>query len=69
VVAEHRLGSAALPYIPTRVYGYPWRAACEAAVAEVLAWQAANEWPRQVTFCCFGAAEFRVYQSRVGTGG
>jgi O-acetyl-ADP-ribose deacetylase (regulator of RNase III) len=66
LAAERHLESIAFPCISAGVFGYPARAACEVAVSEVSAWLAVNEWPQQVIFCCFGAREFHLYQSRLG---
>jgi O-acetyl-ADP-ribose deacetylase (regulator of RNase III) len=56
----------AFPSISTGVYGYPKDEACEIAVRAVSAWLAAHDLPRQVTFCCFGAADAALYRARLG---
>lgn len=57
--------SVAFPCISTGVYGYPGAEACAIAVAAVSEWIAAHELPRQVIFCCFGAADAERYRARL----
>ena len=59
------LETVAFPSISTGVYGYPGPEACDVAVRAVSAWLAANMLPRTVTFCCFSAADARLYRRRL----
>ncbi len=66
LATEAGLATIAFPAISTGVYGYPKQEACAVAVAAVAQWLAAHELPRSVTFCCFGAADARLYRETVG---
>jgi O-acetyl-ADP-ribose deacetylase (regulator of RNase III) len=66
LAAEKQVESIAFPCISTGVFGYPKTEACDIAVSEVAAWLSVNELPQQVTFCCFGIEDYRLYQSRLG---
>jgi len=66
LAAERRLESVAFPCISTGVYGYPKADACRIAVAAVADWLATHEWPRQVSFCCFGTDDRQLYEEEVG---
>lgn len=68
LAAEAGLETVALPAISTGVYGYPKEEACEVAVAAVTEWLAANELPRTVTFCCYGARDAELYRARLRRG-
>jgi O-acetyl-ADP-ribose deacetylase (regulator of RNase III) len=63
LATEQRLQSVAFPCISTGVYGYPNGEACAIAVAAVREWLNANEWPHEVTFCCFDDGDYRLYQA------
>jgi O-acetyl-ADP-ribose deacetylase len=65
LAAEAGLQSVAFPAISTGVYGYPKAEACDVAVTAVSDWLAAHELPREVTFCCFAAADAELYRVRV----
>ena len=65
LAAEAGLGTAAFPCISTGVFGYPRSEACDVAVGAVSGWLAASELPRTVTFCCFGAADAKLYRARL----
>jgi O-acetyl-ADP-ribose deacetylase (regulator of RNase III) len=65
LAAEHKVETIAFPCISTGVYGYPKEEACQIALAAVTAWLNANEYPRQVTFCCFGVQDFELYRQRL----
>jgi len=56
LAAEHGIGSIAFPAISTGIYGFPADRAAAIAVREVRAHLAVNDLPKQVIFCCFGAA-------------
>lgn len=62
---EAGLETVAFPAISTGVYGYPKEAACEVAVSAVSDWLTAHDRPRQVVFCCFGAADAELYRRRL----
>jgi O-acetyl-ADP-ribose deacetylase (regulator of RNase III) len=62
---ELGVASVAFPCVSTGVYGYPKAAACAIAVDAVLEWLAANDVPKQVTFCCFGADDEQLYRDRL----
>ena len=55
------LESIGFPCISTGVYGYPKADACEIAVSEVEQWIAEHARPARVVFCCFDAADARLY--------
>ena len=65
LAAEAGLESVAFPCISTGVYGYPRAEACSIAISAVSGWLAASELPRTVTFCCFGAADAKLYRARL----
>jgi len=65
LAAENKLASIAFPCISTGVYGYPPSAACQEAIAAVTAWLSTREFPRSVTFCCFGADAAALYRARL----
>jgi O-acetyl-ADP-ribose deacetylase (regulator of RNase III) len=65
LAAEAGLVTAAFPCISTGVFGYPRSEACDVAVGAVSGWLAASELPRTVTFCCFGAADAKLYRARL----
>lgn len=60
---EKKVKSMAFPAISTGVYGYPLRAAAEIAVRTTREFVAgASNEMEEVIFCCFSAADLRVYQ-------
>ncbi len=65
LAAEAGLETIAFPSISTGAFGYPKAEACDVAVGAVSAWLATHELPRAVTFCCFGAADVRMYGERL----
>lgn len=66
LVAAAGLETVALPAISTGAYGYPREQAYAVAIAAVAEWLEAHELPHTVTFCCFGAADARLYRERLG---
>lgn len=66
LAAERQLRCVAFPCISTGVYGYPKDRACAVAVAAVEAWLRDNEWPAEVVFCCFDAADLELYERELG---
>jgi O-acetyl-ADP-ribose deacetylase (regulator of RNase III) len=56
----------AFPCISTGVYGYPKAAACRIAIDTVVEWLNANEWPREIIFCCFAADDRELYEVQIG---
>jgi O-acetyl-ADP-ribose deacetylase (regulator of RNase III) len=62
LAAENGCRSVAFPCISTGVYGYPVEEAAAIAVREVRAFLAAHG-DMEVVFCCFSAADKRVYES------
>lgn len=69
LAADHKADAIAFPCIATGTYGYPKAEACEVAVSAALAWQKANELPRQIVFCCFEEEDAEVYRARLGLAG
>lgn len=63
---EHDVRSIAFPSISTGAYRYPIEQAAAVAVGEVLAFLRAHPLPERVIFCCFSAADQRVYQEALG---
>ena len=61
---ENNLHSIAFPAISCGIYGYPWEAATEIAVAAVKEWHESNaDYVLDVTFCCFSDEMYRLYDS------
>jgi O-acetyl-ADP-ribose deacetylase (regulator of RNase III) len=63
----HHLGTIAFPCISTGIFGYPKAEACQVATEAVLHWLSANEYPQQVTFCCFDAEDTALYRQRLAS--
>jgi O-acetyl-ADP-ribose deacetylase (regulator of RNase III) len=64
LAADAGLRSIAFPCISTGVYGYP-KEARDLAIATVSEWLAANELPRRVWFCCYGAFDAALYRTGI----
>lgn len=65
LAARHRLASIAFPCISTGVYGYPFEAAADLALAT--ARETLQEVPviREVIFCCFSQSDYGYYVQRL----
>lgn len=62
LAAEHGVETIAFPCISTGIYGYPFEDAAGIAVTSTRAFlSAADCGIREVTFCCFSAADLGVY--------
>ena len=59
----HKLNSLAFPNISTGVYGYPLTQAAAIAFNETIAFMRANDFPTEVTFCCFNDENLQIYRS------
>jgi O-acetyl-ADP-ribose deacetylase (regulator of RNase III) len=59
------LGRIAFPCISTGIFGYPKEQACRIAIAGVLDWLKTHDLPREVVFCCYGAADGQVYRQQL----
>ena len=66
LAADARLASIAFPCVSTGIFGYPKADACATAVRVVGEWLGANEFPREVIFCCFGEADAVLYRRELG---
>jgi O-acetyl-ADP-ribose deacetylase len=66
LAAEKEVRSIAFPCISTGVYRYPKQEACRIALDAAVKWLRDHEYPEQVTFCCFGAADADLYRQRLG---
>lgn len=58
----HNIKSLAFPNISTGVYGYPLRNAAEIAFKETIAFMLENDFPLEVTFCCFNEENYQIYR-------
>jgi O-acetyl-ADP-ribose deacetylase (regulator of RNase III) len=65
IAGEQRLRSIAIPAISTGVYGYPKAAAAAIAVRSVRAHLGAAPSLQRVIFCCFSAADLRIYEAEL----
>jgi O-acetyl-ADP-ribose deacetylase len=65
IAADRKFETIAFPCISTGIYGYPKKAACRIAIDAVVAWLAEHGDPRQVTFCCYEAADAVLYRERL----
>ncbi|HRD89051.1 MAG: O-acetyl-ADP-ribose deacetylase [Candidatus Accumulibacter sp.] len=69
LAAAHEVCSLAIPSISTGIYGYPIAEAAGIAVSTVRAMLPAAELLREVTFCCFSAADLAVYDQLLADAG
>jgi O-acetyl-ADP-ribose deacetylase (regulator of RNase III) len=65
LAAANGLVAVALPGISTGVYGYPVELAAEVAVSTVRQSLLVPSSVQEVIFCCFSAADLRVYEQRL----
>jgi O-acetyl-ADP-ribose deacetylase (regulator of RNase III) len=65
LATQHQVWTIAFPCISTGAFGYPKEEACRIATEAVLRWLAQNEYPRQVTFCCYEAEDAGLYRERL----
>ena len=63
IAAGLGLATVAFPCISTGLYGYPLEPAARVAVATVRDTAARLDGLREVLFCCFSAADLRVYEA------
>ena len=61
LAAERGLRSIAFPAISTGVFGYPFRAAAEIAVATARDFTSSPTSIEEIIFCCFSARDYEVY--------
>lgn len=62
IARENRLETIAFPSISTGVYGYPIKEAVLIAVNTVREFLLENDYPAEVTFCCFSQKDYLTYQ-------
>jgi O-acetyl-ADP-ribose deacetylase (regulator of RNase III) len=71
LAAQQALWTIAFPCISTGAFGYPKEEACQIGTEAVLDWLGQNEYPRQVTFCCYEPEDTdcyrRILRDRLGT--
>jgi O-acetyl-ADP-ribose deacetylase (regulator of RNase III) len=65
LAAQQGAWTIAFPCISTGVFGYPKEEACRIATDAVLTWLRDNEFPRQVTFCCYEVEDAQLYRARL----
>lgn len=68
IARERRLHTLAFPSISTGAYGYPIHQAARIAVASVQQWMSTQEWPSELTFCCFSEEDLAIYQAVLDAG-
>jgi O-acetyl-ADP-ribose deacetylase (regulator of RNase III) len=62
IAAERRFATIAFPSISTGIYGYPIELAAPIAIRTVREFTRAAGSIREVTFCCFSAADLAEYE-------
>lgn len=62
LATEHNLSSIAFPNISTGIYGYPKEKAANVAVAAVRQFLEQSTSIQEVTFVCFDAENYRIYE-------
>jgi O-acetyl-ADP-ribose deacetylase (regulator of RNase III) len=67
IAEQQALASLAFPSISTGVYGYPFDAAAQIAVATVRAALQTCTQVREVIFCCFSESDRAVYARLLGS--
>ena len=65
LAAEAGVLSLAFPGISTGVYGYPIQDAAGIAITTVRSFVRESAAIREVIFCCFSAADLRIYESLI----
>lgn len=60
---RHGLRTIAFPGISTGVYRFPKERAAEIALAMTRVWLEENDWPLDVTFCCFTEEDAARYHA------
>jgi O-acetyl-ADP-ribose deacetylase (regulator of RNase III) len=65
LAAERQVWTIAFPCISTGGFGYPKDESCRIATDTVLRWLARNEYPRQVSFCCYDGEDAELYRERL----
>jgi len=63
IARDRALQSIAFPAISTGIYGYPLEAATRIAVTEVREFLARHDFPREVSFVCFGEEALEAYRA------
>ena len=69
IAAANRFQTLAFPSISTGVYGFPIDRAARIAIASVAGFLELIDRPDQVTFCCFGPADTKVYRDALAEAG
>jgi len=69
IAAMNRFRAIAFPSIGTGIYGFPIDRASRIAVASVAEFLTLHDHPGEVTFCCFGAQDTRVYREALAEAG
>lgn len=62
LAAQNEFWTIAFPCISTGIFGYPKDEACRIAMDTAIAWLRENDYPRQVTFCCYEAEDAARYR-------
>jgi O-acetyl-ADP-ribose deacetylase (regulator of RNase III) len=62
---QNKVDSIAFPCISTGAFGYPKHEACQIATEAAIDWLSENEYPREVTFCCYGPEDADCYREKL----